>query len=230
MCVLLATFSKLSDLNRYSNSSLRSVQPTTISTSACSKPRTPSSGSGADQLFSEINLILSKFVLLFLGLFRQTATFPTSPSTPRANLGLAQAMVLLIDIFYDFTCQDLPPAIEDAHAEFFGPGTEYFHVFLSWDPTDLRGDPDDTIPSLPSQIKTVILRSHGALHQTIPRPAPAISRCRIPRARSLAPRRPPTLSPLSFRALSSPTLLYASTTLSNSRDDPVEFIWLDRSL
>ncbi|RDB24273.1 Importin alpha re-exporter [Hypsizygus marmoreus] len=112
----------------------------------------------SDQLFSEINLVLSKFVLPFLGLFRQTATFLTSPSTPKANLALlAQAMVLLIDIFYDFTCQDLPPAIEDAHAEFFGPGTGYFHAFLSWDPADLRGDPDDATPSLPSQIKTGIL-------------------------------------------------------------------------
>lgn len=49
-------------------------------------------------------------------------------------------MALLIDIFYDFTCQDLPPAIEDAHAEFFAPGTGWFHAFLNWDPVELRGD------------------------------------------------------------------------------------------
>ncbi|KAF8063522.1 CAS/CSE protein [Lyophyllum atratum] len=119
----------------------------------------------SDDLFSEINLVLSKFVTPFLHLFRQTATLLlTSPSpnpaltTPTANYALlAQAMVLLIDIFYDFTCQDLPPALEDTHAEFFAPGTGWFHAFMSWDPAELRGDPDDTTPSLPSQVKTGIL-------------------------------------------------------------------------
>ncbi|GLB42771.1 putative importin alpha re-exporter [Lyophyllum shimeji] len=119
----------------------------------------------SDQLFSEINLVLSKFIVPFLQLFRQTASLLlTTPSpnpaltTPTANYALlAQAMVLLIDIFYDFTCQDLPPAIEDAHAEFFAPGTGWFHAFLAWDPAELRGDPEEATPSLPSQIKTGIL-------------------------------------------------------------------------
>jgi exportin-2 (importin alpha re-exporter) len=99
-------------------------------------------------LFSEINLVLSKFMGPFLELFRQTATLLlTNPSpnpaltTPTEKYAtLAQTMVLLIDIFYDFTCQDLPPAIEDAHAEFFGPGTGWFHAFLGWDPAELKGD------------------------------------------------------------------------------------------
>jgi exportin-2 (importin alpha re-exporter) len=84
----------------------------------------------------------------FLQLFRQTATLLlTSPSpnpaltTPSTNYALlAQSMVLLIDIFYDFTCQDLPPAIEDAHAEFFAPGMGWFHAFLAWDPAELKTD------------------------------------------------------------------------------------------
>ncbi|KAG6828872.1 hypothetical protein H0H92_006481 [Tricholoma furcatifolium] len=120
----------------------------------------------SDELFSEINLVLSKFVLPFLQLFRQTATLVTDPSkntaltTPLGNYALlAQAMVLLIDIFYDFTCQDLPPAIEDAHAEFFAPGTGWFQVLLGWDSPELRGDADDSTPSLPSQIKTVVLET-----------------------------------------------------------------------
>lgn len=136
----------------------------------------------SDRLFTEINLVLSKFMSTFLQLFRQTATLLlTTPSpnialtTPSANYALlAQSMVLLIDIFYDFTCQDLPPAIEDAHAEFFAPGTGWFHAFLAWDPAELKTDvrfslfpndvilnfyvqPDDATPSLPSQIKTGIL-------------------------------------------------------------------------
>lgn len=119
----------------------------------------------SDRLFTEINLVLSKFMTTFLQLFRQTATLLlTTPSpnlsltTPPANYALlAQSMVLLVDIFYDFTCQDLPPAIEDTHAEFFAPGTGWFHAFLAWDPAELKTDPDDATPSLVSQIKTGIL-------------------------------------------------------------------------
>ncbi|KAG6872821.1 hypothetical protein C0995_006303 [Termitomyces sp. Mi166 len=118
----------------------------------------------SDDLFTEINLVLKTFVKPFLQLYRQTATLLKDPSTnpslttPLANYALlAQAMVLLNDIFYDFTCHDLPPDIEDAHAEFFAPGPGWFQLFLTWDSAELKGDPDDTTPSLPSQIKTGIL-------------------------------------------------------------------------
>ena len=64
-----------------------------------------------------------------------------SLTTPTSNYVLiAQAMVLLVDIYYDFACQDLPPAIEDSHEEFFGPGTGWFQAFLVWDPEELRAD------------------------------------------------------------------------------------------
>ncbi|KAF8188046.1 importin alpha re-exporter [Pholiota molesta] len=119
----------------------------------------------SDQLFTEINFVLSKFMDPFMQLFRQTATLLlTKPSpnpaltSPKANYELlAQAMVLLVDIYYDFSCQDLPPAIEDSHEEFFGPGTGWFQVFLLWDPAEIQSDPDDSTPSLTSQIKTGIL-------------------------------------------------------------------------
>ncbi|CAA7263712.1 unnamed protein product [Cyclocybe aegerita] len=119
----------------------------------------------SDQLFTEINLVLSKFMEPFMQLFRQTAALlltnpspnPTLTSPKEKYVALAQVMVLLVDIYYDFTCQDLPPAIEDSHEEFFAPGTGWFQAFLPWDPADLRGDPDDTTPSLTSQIKTGIL-------------------------------------------------------------------------
>lgn len=86
-------------------------------------------------------------------LFRQTASLLlTTPSpnptltTPKEKYALlAQAMVLLVDIFYDFTCQDLPPAIEDSHEEFFGPGRGWFQAFLLWDPVELKGDVRDIL-------------------------------------------------------------------------------------
>lgn len=83
-------------------------------------------------------------------LFRQTASLLlTTPSpnpalTPKEKYTLlAQAMVLLVDIYYDFTCQDLPPAIEDSHEEFFAPGSGWFQAFLLWDPVELKGDVRD---------------------------------------------------------------------------------------
>ncbi|KAJ3756512.1 CAS/CSE protein [Lentinula raphanica] len=111
----------------------------------------------SDALFTEINLVFSKFMTPFLQLFRQTVSLLTQPGQSRDQYNLlAQTMVLLVDIYYDFTCQDLPPAIEDSHQEFFG-AEGYFPLLLRWDQADLRGDSDDTTPSLPSQIKTRIL-------------------------------------------------------------------------
>jgi len=84
----------------------------------------------------------------FLQLFRQTASLLLSTPSPNPALTspkenyalLARNMVLLIDIFYDFTCQDLPPAIEDSYNEFFGSSPGWFQTFLNWDPEQLRGD------------------------------------------------------------------------------------------
>ncbi len=84
----------------------------------------------------------------FLQLFRQTASLLLSTPSPNPALTspkenyalLARNMVLLIDIFYDFTCQDLPPAIEDSYNEFFGSSPGWFQTFLNWDPEQLKGD------------------------------------------------------------------------------------------
>lgn len=119
----------------------------------------------SDKLFSEINLVISNFMAPFLNLFRQTASLLlTSPSpnpawtSTKENYGLlARNMVLLIDIFYDFTCQDLPPAIEDSYDEFFASNTGWFPAFLSWDPEQLREDTDGVTPTPPAQVKTGIL-------------------------------------------------------------------------
>ncbi|KAF5323094.1 hypothetical protein D9611_009310 [Ephemerocybe angulata] len=117
----------------------------------------------SDKLFTEINIVLEKFVTPFLALFKRTAELLMNPSsapsvtTPVSNYALiAHAMVLLTAIFYDLTCHDLPPAIEDNYEEFFG-SNGWFHRFITWDPAELRGDPDDETPSFPSKIKTSIL-------------------------------------------------------------------------
>ena len=104
-----------------------------------------------DTLYNEINLVFEKFLGPFLQLFRQTAALLTQPQpdqTKEQYALLAQCMVLLLDIYYDFTCHDLPPAIEDSHMEFFGANGGWFPLLMSWDPVQLRGDVDNTTPSL----------------------------------------------------------------------------------
>lgn len=84
----------------------------------------------------------------FLQLFRQTASLLLTNPSPNASLTspkenyalLAQSMILLNDIYYDFTCHDLPPAIEDSHDEFFGTSSGWFQALLLWDPVDLRSE------------------------------------------------------------------------------------------
>ena len=108
----------------------------------------------SDELFTTINFVYEKFMNPWMAMFKQTATLLLSnPSpnpaltTPASNLKLvAHTMLLLLEIFYDFTCHDLPPAIEDAHAEFFTPGTGYLHAFMAWSPAELATDVSITAP------------------------------------------------------------------------------------
>ncbi|KAF8583471.1 Cse1-domain-containing protein [Ramaria rubella] len=114
-----------------------------------------------DNLYTVINYVLDRFINPFVAFFRETATILLSDSNLPNIAFVAQSQAVLMSIFYDLTCQDLPPALEDNHVEFFGasdgssPG--WFLRFLAWDPPALQGDLDDTTPSVPSQVKTVIM-------------------------------------------------------------------------
>ncbi|CAL1709388.1 unnamed protein product [Somion occarium] len=115
----------------------------------------------SDSLFTVINFVLSRFGKPFLQLFQYTAGVLLSRSAQVASKSdlefAAQTQVLLVEIYYDLTCQDLPPDFEDTQNQFFGAPSGLFLQFLDWDPSELRGDPDDISPSLPSQVKTHIL-------------------------------------------------------------------------
>ncbi|CAG8598816.1 6838_t:CDS:10 [Acaulospora colombiana] len=63
----------------------------------------------------------------------------------------------LLQLYYDLTAQDLPPIFEDTLTEFFAPSLGWFPKYLNWASPELAGDPDDTTPSLLSQIKTTVL-------------------------------------------------------------------------
>ncbi|KZS89199.1 Cse1-domain-containing protein [Sistotremastrum niveocremeum HHB9708] len=116
-----------------------------------------------DELYSTINLVLSSFLDPFVQLYREVANTLLNQNPTNPDIVIAQNMVVLTTLFYDLTCQDLPPILEDAHFEFFGNPNGWFLRFLLWDPPSLippsdaeEGD-DDPTPSIPSQIKTGIL-------------------------------------------------------------------------
>jgi hypothetical protein len=47
-------------------------------------------------------------------------------------------MPILVNLYYDLTCQDLVPEFEDRHETFFAEGTGYFMQLMVWDPPQLQ--------------------------------------------------------------------------------------------
>ena len=97
----------------------------------------------SNELYTVINNVLARFADPFLQLLVHTSNLLLSGAPPAENSTLelrAQAMVILVELFYDLTCQDLPPAMEDNHNQFFGPREGLFLKFMTWDPVELQGD------------------------------------------------------------------------------------------
>ena len=76
----------------------------------------------SDALYATINLALNQFQEPYFGIFRATANHLLSSNiSNRAELQLyGDTMDMLFNLYYDMVAQDLPPAFEDAHVEFFG--------------------------------------------------------------------------------------------------------------
>ena len=100
------------------------------------------SQSRSDTLYGTINLVLNKFLNPFHQLFQFTIQrlFASPPPTQPTLTYIAQTMSLLVEIFFDLTCQDLPPLLEDGHMEFFNSQNGYFMRLMAWDPEQLRSD------------------------------------------------------------------------------------------
>jgi exportin-2 (importin alpha re-exporter) len=98
-----------------------------------------------DALFTVINHVLARFVDPVLVLLRATAQLLLAPGGG-AHGDAARAFAVLVAIYYDLSCQDLPPALEDAHLEFWAADGGIFLQFLAWDPPELRGDVRRAVP------------------------------------------------------------------------------------
>ncbi|KAJ5475856.1 CAS/CSEC-terminal [Penicillium sp. IBT 31633x] len=68
----------------------------------------------SDALYTEINHVLSKFGTPFLALFEALDTYLEQNKTNKENLvqGFTQ-LNLMVKLFYDLSCHDLPPMFED---------------------------------------------------------------------------------------------------------------------
>jgi exportin-2 (importin alpha re-exporter) len=90
----------------------------------------------SDAFWSIIKLVHSKFLVPYFQLFELTL----KPLLATPDPLLAQTMAVLVDLYYDLTCQDLAPEFEDRHETFFAEGTGYFMQLMAWDPPQLQTD------------------------------------------------------------------------------------------
>ncbi|EAT91323.1 hypothetical protein HBI56_015990 [Parastagonospora nodorum] len=91
----------------------------------------------SDDLFTEINHVLSKFSTPFLQLLENTDRVITaSEGNPAALKQAFTTLDLIVKLFYDLSCQDLPPVFEDHIAIIAG----LLHKYLIYDNPSLRTD------------------------------------------------------------------------------------------
>ena len=94
----------------------------------------------SDELFTEINHVLSQFSRPFLQLLESTNTKITANEGDKQVLkDYYDQLNLLVKLFYDLSCQDLPPDFE----ENLTPLTGLLETYLLYDNPDLHTDNDD---------------------------------------------------------------------------------------
>ena len=107
----------------------------------------------SDALYSEINLVLSKFANPLLDLIGRVHGMIIEPVTPAQNMvPLANCLVLLLQLFYDLSAQDLPPQFEDAIPTL----SQVFTSLLSFSRPEITGDEDDVAPAPLDKIRSSV--------------------------------------------------------------------------
>ncbi|CAM9020808.1 unnamed protein product [Wickerhamomyces anomalus] len=108
----------------------------------------------SDALFLEIKLVLEKFSVPFLNLLKKVDGLIDSNSTNKAQLAiLFDVLLLLVKIYFDLNCQDLPEFFEDHMNE----GMSIIHKYLIYS-NDLSKPEDDDSDDIEvvSKVKTAI--------------------------------------------------------------------------
>lgn len=108
----------------------------------------------SDELFKEIKLVLDQFCQPYLQLFSTTDEAIQQTSDVNQLTGLMETMHLMIKIYFDLNCQDLPEFFEDNMKAFMG----VFHKYLVYNNPQLEGDEDESgvLENLKSSICEVL--------------------------------------------------------------------------
>ncbi|WWD17783.1 hypothetical protein CI109_102225 [Kwoniella shandongensis] len=116
-----------------------------------------------NELYSEINFVLSRFCEPYYRLFQHVDTLLQSPNPqtlpPNSSLALlSQTLILLVQLFHDLSSQDLPPFFEDHLSEFMGGGDQpgWLRKYLDWEREELKGDDDDEAPGPLQKVRATI--------------------------------------------------------------------------
>ncbi|WFD35077.1 importin-alpha export receptor [Malassezia cuniculi] len=107
----------------------------------------------SDALYTEINLVLEKFAVPLLELLGRVHGMLVDPATPAQNMvPLANCLVLLLQLFYDLSAQDLPPQFEDAIPNL----SPLFTSLLSFSRAEIAGEEDDVAPAPLDKIRSSV--------------------------------------------------------------------------
>ncbi|GME66545.1 unnamed protein product [Ambrosiozyma monospora] len=112
------------------------------------RPATPS-----DQLYTEINMVLGKFAAPFLQLLQRVDTaIGEHVNDKNALTSLFENLQLLVKIYYDLNCQDIPEFFEDHLAD----GMNIMHKYLTFNsPLLVDADDDEEVDAI-TAVKTQI--------------------------------------------------------------------------
>lgn len=94
----------------------------------------------SDELFAEIKLVLDQFCVPFLSLLQTTdKLIDQNSGNKEVLLQLFQSMNLIISIYYDLNCQDIPEFFEDN----LNAGFEIVHKYIIYTNPLLNSDDDE---------------------------------------------------------------------------------------
>lgn len=107
----------------------------------------------SDKLYEEINFVLGKFAPVWWTSIQTTHAALLNPSTPANRIQpLLQVLHLQVVLFYDLSCQDLPPLFEDNIA----PISQLLLHWLSSTPNHFIASDDDEKPDELTLVRAAI--------------------------------------------------------------------------
>ena len=124
----------------------------------------------SNKLFTDIIYVLDRFCEPYYGLFQHVDRLLSLPAgqalPPNASLPLlAQALLLLTQLFQDLTCQDLPPFFEDHIADFMGDAVSgkegWLKKYLLWSHPALVGVSQEYITNTVSDSRMTMMILQG---------------------------------------------------------------------